>query len=80
MSWNNPYYRKWLLHAPLGLTLVGFGACLVAEAAILKAGGGTFWHWFGYGTLALIVLNTGLSFFGNAVLNRMRFERQREQA
>ena len=78
MNWKNRHYRKWILHAPLGLALVGFGAALVAEAAMLKYGGADFWSWFGYGTLALIVLNTGLSFFGDAVLNRVRFEQEKK--
>jgi len=74
MSWNNQQYRKWILHAPLGLVLVGFGACLVAEAAMLKYAGAATWKWVLYGTGALVVLNTGLSFFGDAVLNRVRYE------
>ena len=36
------HYKNWLIQAPLGLVLVGFGACLIAESAMLKASGGRF--------------------------------------
>lgn len=56
--------NRWLLLAPLGLAVIGFGACLVAEAAMTKYAGGP---WFWRGTLALIVLNTGVCLVGSAV-------------
>ena len=71
---QNKYYRKWLFRAPLGLVLTGFGACLIAEAAMLKSGGGDTWQWVLYGTIALVVLNSGLSVFGDAILQRVRYE------
>ena len=69
------YYRRWLLRAPLGLVIVGFGLCLVAEAALYKATHPPIWSWVGYGTLALVVFNSGLCIFGDAILQRMRYER-----
>lgn len=61
---SNPHYRRWLFLAPLGLAVIGFGVCLVAEAAMAKyAGNAWFWH----GTLALVVLNTGVCLVGGAV-------------
>ncbi len=68
------HYRNWLIQAPVGLVLVGFGACLIAESAILKANGAAWTHWVLWGTIALSVFNAGLSIFGNAVLERMRYE------
>jgi hypothetical protein len=65
------HYKNWLIQAPLGLALVGFGACLIAEAAMTKYAGG---HWFWYGTLALVVFNSGLCIFGNSILHRVRYE------
>lgn len=56
--------RRWLLLAPLGLAVIGFGVCLVAEAAMLKFTGDA---WFWPGTGALIVLNTGVCLVGGAV-------------
>ncbi len=73
------HYKNWLIQAPLGLVLVGFGACLIAESAILKAGGAATWQWVVAGTVSLSVFNAGLCFFGNAILERMRYERSREE-
>ncbi len=68
------YYRRWLLRAPVGLVLIGFGACLIAEAAMDKFEGAPTWQWVLYGTLALVVFNSGLSIFGDAILQRSRYE------
>ncbi len=73
------HYRNWLLKAPLGLTIIGFGACLVAEAAMQKYDGVDTWQWIAYGTLALIVLNSGVSVVGSAVVHRSNYERLREK-
>ena len=72
-------YRRWLIQAPISLVIIGFGVCLVAEAAMLKYGGASTRIWFLNGTLALIVLNTGLSLLGDAILHRARYERWKEQ-
>jgi membrane-bound ClpP family serine protease len=73
------YYHRWLWQAPVGLVLIGFGACLIAEAAMLKFEfPEQVWNWVGYGTLALVVFNSGLSLFGDAILHRMRYERMQE--
>jgi len=72
------HYRNWLIQAPVGLVLVGFGACLIAEAAILKANGADWTQWVLWGTIALSVFNAGLSIFGNAILERVRYERTRD--
>lgn len=69
------YYRRWLIQAPLGLVLIGFGLSLVAEAAMLKNNGGDLWAWVAYGTVALSVFNSGLCLFGDAILHRIRYER-----
>ena len=60
----NPHFRRWLLLAPLGLGVIGFGVCLVAEAAMAKYAGQP---WFWSGTVALVVLNTGVCLVGGAV-------------
>lgn len=69
--------KKWLIKAPLGLILIGFGTCLVAEAAMVKYSGAALWDWFFYGTLALVVLNSGLCVLGDAVKHRGHYERLR---
>lgn len=73
------YYRRWLLRAPIGLVLIGFGACLIAEAAMHKYSGAPNWEWVAYGTVALVVFNSGFSIFGDAILQRTRYERALEK-
>ena len=71
----HPNKKKWLIQAPVGLALVGFGLCLLTEAGNTKFGGADWTVWVPYGTLALVVFNSGLSIFGNAILHRVRYER-----
>ena len=66
------YYKRWLFQAPIGLMIIGFGACLIAEGAILKSNGEP---WFWFGTAALCVFNSGICIFGDAILHRVRYER-----
>jgi hypothetical protein len=72
---KNKHYKNWLIQAPLGLVIVGFGICLVAESAMLKYSGATTWQWVVAGTLALCVFNSGLCIFGNSIIEKIRFER-----
>jgi hypothetical protein len=60
----------WQWMAPLGLTIIGFGFSLTGQAIIAKSRGKPFWLWFALGTLGLIVLNSGISIFGDAVKRR----------
>ena len=69
------HYKNWLIQAPLGLVLVGFGACLIAESAMLKASGAATLRWVIAGTVSLCVFNAGLCVFGNSILERMRYEK-----
>jgi len=48
-------FKKWFWFAVIGLALNGFGLSVVGEA------------WFLLGTLGLILVNSGLCFFGTAV-------------
>ena len=72
------YRRKWLIQAPLGLILIGAGACLLVEASLWKFQGFSFWEWFLGGTLALAFINGGLSVFGDAIVQRIKYERSLE--
>lgn len=74
------HYRKWRMLAPLGLTTIGFGASLVGQSTILKAKGGSAWTWVAAGTVSLVVLNAGLSMFGDAVKHRALYEWKTEHA
>ncbi|MEL6253635.1 MAG: hypothetical protein AAFR87_16620 [Bacteroidota bacterium] len=71
----NYHHKNWLIKAPLGLSLIGFGLCLVTEAAMQKYSGVDTVQWVLFGTLALVVVNAGISIFGGAVVHRSHFER-----
>ena len=73
------HFHRWILKATLGLSLIGFGACLIAEAALTKYDGAATTDWVLYGFFALIVLNSGVSIMGDAVKHRVHLERHREQ-
>lgn len=57
--------------APFGLTLIGTGLSFFGEALHLKQAGAGFWPWFLHGTLALVLINAGVSFVGEAAVNRV---------
>jgi len=60
-------FTKWLLFAPLGLTLIGLGMSVTTDATLRK-GAGKSWFW--RGTLGLCILNAGSAVFGDAVKER----------
>jgi hypothetical protein len=66
--------KKWLLLAPSGLILIGAGACLVDWAGRLKAQRVPLTKWVAAGTGALIVLNAGVSIFGQSVIESVLHE------
>jgi hypothetical protein len=71
---SNAHYDKWKWQAPLGLTTVGFGASLLGHASNMKGRGASAWKWIAAGTVSLVVLNAGLSLFGDAVKHRALHE------
>ena len=73
------YYRRWIIQAPLGLVLIGMGLSFAIEVGFLKHNGTDTWTWVGLGTVALVILNSGISLFGDAVLQRVRYERSMEE-
>ena len=74
------HYKRWLYQAPIGLILLGFGLCLVAESTVLKYSGVPAWKWIAAGTISLTVFNSGLCLFGDAILHRSRYERAVERS
>ena len=66
--------KKWLLFAPAGLVVVGFGNCLVQWAAKLKNDEAPTAQWVGAGTLALGVFNAGLSLLGRGIVENVLYE------
>jgi hypothetical protein len=73
------YYLGWLIKAPLGLILVGAGACMITEAAFFKHSGARTIEWMAAGTGALVVFNAGLCVFGSSILSRVRYERSKSK-
>lgn len=65
--------KKWLLFAPAGLVGIGAGACLVGWAAGLKTKGPPA-VWVPAGTVALAVLNAGVSLFGQSIIEKVLHE------
>jgi hypothetical protein len=78
MRTNKYYYRRWLIQSPIALVLIGLGVSLICEAAMVKYSGAELSVWFTYGTIALIVFNSGIALFGDAVLQRVRYENSRQ--
>lgn len=76
---SDVHYDKWKWQAPLGLTTVGLGASLLGHASNMKARKVTTWKWVVAGTASLIVLNAGLSLFGDAVKHRALHEWTRRE-
>lgn len=68
---------KWLLLAPLSLLFIGAGLCVLTEAAYAKHTGAPFRQWFLWGTYSLILINGGLSLFGQAVRFRAQLDYRR---
>ena len=63
---------KWLTFSIIGLLLFGFGLSLLGEAILLKNNNEPF---FWFGTLALVVINSVLCFFGNAIIFKIKLDR-----
>jgi hypothetical protein len=59
---------RWLFRAIGGLLLTGSGLSMAIDAGITKQEGGA---WFGYGTIALIVFQSGLCL----MIDSVRFRR-----
>lgn len=66
----------WLL-APAGLVLVGAGLSATVDAGLRRAAGAATSRWVGQGTAGLVVLNSGLAVFGDAVRRRAQQGRRR---
>ncbi|MBF9220035.1 hypothetical protein [Hymenobacter ruricola] len=65
---------KWLLFSPLGLVTIGAGACMVQWAGSLMNKRAPAKQWVAAGTAALVVLNAGVSLFGQGVVERVLHE------
>jgi divalent metal cation (Fe/Co/Zn/Cd) transporter len=69
---------KWLFYSITGLLLFGMGLSIAGEAIILKYDQSN--DWFLWGTLALIITNTGLCLFGQAVIEKVKINLQTDDS
>lgn len=74
------YYRRWLIKAPIGLAILGFGIALIGESIMAKANATSWNEWFYFGTLSLIVFNAGLCIVIDAVKDRAIYEIEMRQS
>jgi hypothetical protein len=65
---------KWLLFSSSGLILVGLGLSMAIDAGFKRYSGEP---WFFYGTIALIIFNSGISLFGQAVIEFIQWKKVR---
>ncbi|HKK39048.1 MAG TPA: hypothetical protein VJ949_06505 [Cryomorphaceae bacterium] len=69
--------KRWLIFAPLGLVLIGAGLSIAVDAGIYRMNGAETLNWVLYGTGALIVFNSGVSFFGQAVIEKIKYDQEK---
>ena len=62
--------KKWLLYSISGLLTFGMGLSILGESIILKYNQSD--DWFIWGTISLIITNSGLCFFGQAVIEKVK--------
>ncbi len=74
---NMPLRVKWFLSAMVGMMLVGYGLSVLSEAGHLKHTNAPFLRWFLLGTYSLIMVNSGLALFGQAIIFKMRIENRK---
>jgi len=55
---------KWYLVSITGLMFIGSGLCIFGEAIIQKINNNSYFWW---GTLSLVVFNTGICLVGHAI-------------
>ena len=79
MKWKSKHYRRWFAYGGIGAVLMGAGLSMVVDAGFWRYGGGVFFGWMIYGTVALSVFMSGTAFFGEAILSKTRYEREQEQ-
>lgn len=65
-----------MMYSISGLLLFGMGLSILGEAIIIKYTQND--HWILVGTLALVVTNSGLCLFGQAVIKKVKIISKKE--
>ncbi|MFY0674481.1 MAG: hypothetical protein JXQ87_13855 [Bacteroidia bacterium] len=73
------HYKLWLIFCISGLILLSAGLSLFGEALAIKLDETDTRSWFWWGTGALVVFNTGVSFFGKGVIHKVYHERNQKK-
>ncbi len=63
---------SWLIYAISGLLLLGAGLSMCIDAAFYRMVNSGGWEWIAYGTFALMVFNSGVCLFGQAIIFKVR--------
>jgi len=69
---------KWMILAPIGLILFSFGLTVLSEAAHQRRTGEPTQVWVLLGLYSLVLINSGLIFFGEALRFRILLDVRRE--
>ncbi|HRL10550.1 MAG TPA: hypothetical protein PKX07_01635 [Aggregatilineales bacterium] len=70
----NEHYEKWDRLAVPGLIVMALGLAVTGQAIVMKARRQGFLKWFTFGTLGLVLFNSGASMFGEAIKSRALYE------
>lgn len=65
---------KWLVHVISGLLLIGVGLSAAIESGIYKWNHPERMVWLLYGTISLVVFNSGLCVFAKGILYKIKME------
>lgn len=65
---------KWLIFAVSGLLLIGAGLSICIDAAFLRFKEASSYFWILNGTIGLILFNSGICLFGQAVIFKVQME------
>ncbi len=63
--------RKWLFYSVSGLILIGAGLSLAIDAGFYRFEQPDNLFWIAYGTLALIIFNSGICLFGQGIVYKV---------
>lgn len=71
--------KRWLKHGSFGCLLIGAGLSILLDAAADRIAGMAWWGWVAQGTFALVMVMSGLGFFGSAVRYLVHMDRLQER-
>ncbi len=70
----NALKKQWIFYSVGGLILIGAGLSLTIDAAFYRFGHPENLFWIAYGTLALVVFNSGICLIGQGIICKVRLD------